>query len=90
MKHLAALILPVLLLGACSTGPAPSTAQAECEQEAQRDPDLQTLRDRYAFASPYFANQVNGELKEAIRQSVQKCMRARGLAPPGGVEAVKK
>ena len=37
----------------------------------------------------YGGYQAYYDLREAKRQAMLRCMRAKGLAPPGGVQAVK-
>ena len=37
----------------------------------------------------YAGYQAYYDLREAKRLAVLRCMRAKGLAPPGGVQAVK-
>ena len=78
--------IPVLACGlaACSTGNGP---QAQCEQQAMQDPAVQEIYTRtngyYTF--PWVQRD---DLLAAKKQATTRCMRAKGLAPPGGVQAV--
>ncbi len=76
-----------LLLGIVLAACAANTPQAECEQQAMQDPKVEEIYTRtngdYTF--PYTARD---QLLDYKRQAVLRCMRAKGLAPPGGVQPV--
>jgi hypothetical protein len=76
-------------LMACSTGTADNSPQAECERQAEKDPAVEAIYSR--TNGDYTSNlyQAFYDLREAKRQAVLRCMRAKGLAPPGGVQVVK-
>lgn len=81
-----ALVTMVLALTACS-GPGDS-GKAQCERQASQDPAVQTI---YARSNGYYTvsgTKQQADLVEATRQAVLRCMRAKGLAPPGGVQPV--
>ncbi len=77
------MLLPgVVLLGCAGSGP-----QADCERQAMQDPAVQDIytRTNGAYTFPWIEH---NELVQAKRQAVLRCMRAKGLAPPGGVQPV--
>jgi hypothetical protein len=81
------LIVPLLALNlaACDSGNSP---QAECERQAEQDP---AVREIYSRTNGDYASsdyQAYYDLREAKRQATLRCMRAKGLAPPGGVQVV--
>ena len=78
------LALAVVLLAACTAG---NTPQAECESQAMNDPDVLEI---YTRTNGYytFDDVQRTQLLDYKRQAVMRCMRAKGLAPPGGVQPV--
>jgi hypothetical protein len=75
-----------LLLASCHGGDTP---QAECERQAEQDPAVRAI---YSGTNGDYAKsgyQAYYDLREAKRQAALRCMRAKGLAPPGGVQAVR-
>ncbi len=80
MKPLALL----LLLASCA---APGTpAERACRAQANDDPLVSSLIAKSA-GSYQFAKEHEYDLAEARRQAQLRCLRARGIAPPGGVAA---
>ncbi len=77
----------LLMLVACG-GPEVSTAQRQCEIAADNDPAVQRAIQQYTATASYATYNI-APLAEARKQAVVRCLRARGLAPRGGVEAVK-
>ena len=78
--------LLTLILGSCNSGDTP---QAECARQAEQDP---AVREIYSRTNGDYAKggyQAYYDLREAKRQAALRCMRAKGLAPPGGVQVVK-
>ena len=77
----------VVLLGAVLAACAgtDNSPQAQCEQLAMQDPAVQNI---YARTDGYytFDGVQRDDLLQAKRQAVMRCMRAKGLAPPGGVQ----
>lgn len=84
MKRLAALCL---LLAACASSEPP--AVRACEAQVNDDPEVRRLIIASA-GSETFALQHHYELDDARQQAKLRCLRARGLAPPGGVEAPQR
>jgi hypothetical protein len=80
-------VLLVLLLLACE-GPSAKTAQLQCEAAADKDPTVQAAIQEYS-ASVTHMNSYKEDVSGVRKQAVYRCLRARGLVPRGGVEAVK-
>jgi hypothetical protein len=73
-----------LLLAACSGGD-PSTPQAACARQADDDPAVKDMQMKAAGSLQYEWD--NSErIQLAKRDATLRCLRARGLAPKGGVE----
>jgi hypothetical protein len=82
-----ALLLPVLL-AACSVGASGDSPQAQCERQAYNDPEVRQIIGNSA------GNYMDGgpqrdQMLWAVRQGTQRCLQKKGLAPPGGVEALQ-
>ena len=77
----------LLLLTACGV-PQGDSPQAKCARQAQKDPAVVELytgnSGLYMQSSAYQA-----ELSVRERQAEDRCLRALGLAPPGGVESIR-
>jgi hypothetical protein len=84
VKEWFALILPVVL-AACATDNSP---RAQCERQADEDPTVQSIyrgdQGDYTRLGPARSN-----LMWAKRQATIKCLQAKGIIPPGGVEPVR-
>ncbi|SHK35846.1 hypothetical protein SAMN02745194_04759 [Roseomonas rosea] len=91
-RALAALAL-LPLLGACVNDPLPranTPEEAACRSEAERAPEVRAIYERMPPAQNATARErVMGEVTAAERNAYLRCMRARGLAPRGGVEPVR-
>ena len=74
------------LLAGCSAARSP--AEQACEREANDSAAVQQLI-LTGLGNPYFQNNSQDELGAAKQQAFLACMRARGLAPKGGVERQK-
>ena len=74
-----------LLLTACGAGD--NSPQAECARQADQDPKVVEIYTRTNGAYT-FAWGEHDELEAAKRAAVLRCMREKGLAPPGGVQQV--
>ncbi len=85
MKHL---VVVCLLLAACAGRNDPPAVQA-CRAQANDDPEVRRLIAASA-GSGSFALNHQYELRDARQQATLRCLRARGLAPPGGVEKPKR
>ena len=84
-------VLPALVAGvlaACSSAPPATTAQARCQQQVNDDPAVKAILVNAPVmgAEPVWQEQ----LAQARRKSVNDCLVAAGLAPPGGVEPVSR
>ncbi|HEY8612454.1 MAG TPA: phosphoribosylamine--glycine ligase [Roseomonas sp.] len=94
-RALPALLMgPLLALAACAANdplpPATNAAEAACRAEAQNTPAVKSAFQRLAPpANPTQRNRVMGEAAAAERAAYLRCMRAKGMAPPGGVEPVR-
>lgn len=82
------LVLLCLLLAACAANHDPPAVQA-CRAQASDDPDVRRLVGASAGGGS-FAREHADELHDAREQAVLRCLRARGLAAPGGVEAPRR
>jgi hypothetical protein len=85
------LVASVLVAGglaACSSAPPATTAQARCQQQVNDDPAVKAILVNAPGmgADPTWREQ----LAQARRKSVNDCLVAAGLAPPGGVEPVNR
>jgi hypothetical protein len=83
-------LVPLLAGGltACSLVAPNDTPQAQCERQADGDPAVVAI---YAHSQGgyTYSSLDRARLAFARRQAVLRCMRAKGLAPPGGVEAIE-
>jgi hypothetical protein len=95
----AALVLPLgtalLLLGACSLfRPSAREIPADqdtpdhraCRAEAQQGPDMQALNRQRNIANEFNTERMAREERVVFNRAYRDCLRARGLALPGGVE----
>ena len=86
-------LLALLALAACRANdplPAPATpAEAACRAEARADPAAKSGYERLEIGNETQRRRVMGEIAAAERVAFLRCMRARGLAAPGGVEPVR-
>ena len=82
-------VLTLVLLSACGLGGGnASTPQVQCEQEAENDPAVLAIYSRTNGAYTYPFG-VHEDLVRAKQAATTRCLRAKGLAPPGGVQAVR-
>ncbi len=81
-------VLLLLLLSACSTA-QPGTPEARCAQQAESDP---AVLDIYTRTNGIYMQSARdqAELKALKREAQLKCLQKLGLAPPGGVQAVRR
>ena len=85
MKYL---VLMALLLPAACAGNKPPEVAA-CERQADDDATVRDLLLKSA-GSEHFQIEHAQDLKDAKARATQACLRRRGLAPPGGVEAPRR
>ena len=71
------LLLSVVLAG-CSSGTGPQT---DCERQAMNDPAVAELFLREPYVD-------RAKLAMVTHEAELRCLRAKGLAPPGGVQSV--
>ncbi len=84
-------LLPLLAcaLAACSSSLGDSP-QAQCERQVNDDPKVAEIYRTSNGEYSYVGYQARDDLLMAKREAVVKCMRAKGLAPPGGVQPVQR
>jgi hypothetical protein len=76
------------MLAACSVGASDNSPQAQCARQAENDPAVVAIYTRTNGA--YTQDQLlRDDLIFARRQATLRCMREKGLAPPGGVQPVQ-
>ena len=76
-----------LLLAACASHDPP--AVQACKVQANDDPEVRRLIAASAGGGSFAFNHQY-DLRDARRQAMLRCLRARGLAAPGGVEAPRR
>lgn len=80
----------VLLLTGCISTPGKPMPDAQCRQAAYDDPQVVNRRSINAGISANgLAREDRDQLDYLQNDAYTRCMRLRGLAPPGGVEAVR-
>lgn len=82
----AALLLLSCALASCAQ---PNTPEAQCERQADEAPEVRELRVK-AAGNDVFFKEHQYEIRDARRRATLACLRARGLAPAGGVEAPRR
>ena len=85
MRPLALALTLALLLAGCSGGAAPGTPEQACAAQASEDPAIKELMMK-AAGSQQFEWDNAERIRLARRDATLRCLRARGLAPAGGVE----
>ena len=89
----AALLLPLLAAcGGAARAPAePEPAGfAECRAEAQRGAEAVSLGRQWTPNNPTQDERLAAERSAAVQRGFDECLRRRGLARGGGVEAVRR
>jgi hypothetical protein len=81
------LLLPLLLSGCALFQTMGSGPEAECRRAADADPKVQDLTMKQISAGATQPD-LKPDIAVARREAYLRCMRKRGLAPPGGVEPV--
>lgn len=79
------LVLLALLAG-CTPPPPATTAQGQCEQQADQDPNVHAL----LVQAPVYSQDPIWQTKLTLarRKAVNACLTTKGLAPRGGVQPV--
>jgi hypothetical protein len=83
-------LVPLLVGGfaACSLLAPDNSPQAQCERQANDDPAVVAIYTHTEGGYTY-SSLDRSRLAFARRQAILRCMRAKGLAPPGGVQPVE-
>jgi hypothetical protein len=81
-------LIVALLLAGCAAATTPPTPQAACEREAQDDPVVRDMRMKGAGSPSYLAWEQE-RMRIAVQEATLRCLRARGIIRPGGVERPK-
>jgi hypothetical protein len=79
--------LPLLAAVLAACGSTDMSPQAECERKADDDPKVAEI---YSRSNGVYTQPILSELAVVKRQATLRCLRAKGLAPPGGVEPVRR
>jgi hypothetical protein len=82
------LVLPLLLAGCGILGPRSSSPQAECEWQANSDPKVESL-SLQEFNRNTQSPDLRPDIAVAKHEATVRCLQARGLVPPGGVQPVR-
>ncbi|WP_424135957.1 hypothetical protein [Roseomonas chloroacetimidivorans] len=86
-------LIALLGLAACAAKdplpPATNAAEAACRKEAQDAPQVDQAFERIQIQDPTQRERVLAQARMAERTAYLRCMRAKGLAAPGGVEPVR-
>ena len=79
-------LIMALAVAGCSA--AEASPEAQCERQAMQDPAVQAIYSRSNGYYTVSGTQQEADLAQAKRQAVMRCTRAKGLAPPGGVQPI--
>jgi hypothetical protein len=83
-------VLLLLALAECSPGGGPdSAARQQCERQAYKDPKVAAIYSSTDGNYTYVGTTARDDLLVATREAVMRCMREKGLLPPGGVQPVR-
>ncbi len=80
-------LVPLLLMACTRNDNSPV---AQCERQAYNDPAVKQMYIAGAFKTNEAAVIGDERFNVAFHQANLKCLREKGLAPPGGVEPVQK
>ncbi|HEY0421089.1 MAG TPA: phosphoribosylamine--glycine ligase [Acetobacteraceae bacterium] len=85
------LLFTLLALAACSSGRREfPMSDAQCRAEAYDKPEVKEAISRYVGLTWNAPDAGKAQADELAREAYLNCMRARGLAPPGGVEKPRR
>lgn len=88
----------LVLLGACGLAREVTPAMPEgpdtpehraCWTEARNAPEVRALNREMNPNNTFNQTRLEGEVRQAQLRAYHNCLRERGLAPPGGVEALR-
>ena len=82
------LLLSLLTLGLAACGPTGDSPEAQCARQAEQDPTVQSIYRGNQGDYTQLGN-ARSNLLWAKRQATLKCLREKGLGPPGGVEPIR-
>lgn len=82
------LLLMPLLAGCGVFGPSDDSPRAECEWQANKDPKVTDIELKQ-FTATTLSPDLRPDLAVARHEAMQRCLQARGLAGPGGVEPLR-
>lgn len=85
-----AILLAAALARCAASGGGGNTPEDRCRQQAYEDPAVKDAVERTATTSPAVRVPAMMLRDDLIRRFIQKCLAAQGLAPPGGVEPVRR
>jgi hypothetical protein len=95
--RLAGFGLALLLLAGCGGRTAPAVPLGEdtpdhqaCRAEARRSPGVTALNAQRNTLNQLNAERLANEERVLVAHAYRDCLRARGLAAPGGVEPVRQ
>lgn len=80
-------LLGVMLAG-CTVTPKDNSPQAQCARDAYNDPRVKELYAQTPDGMYTQQSEERRKMDEALRQATIRCLQAKGLAIPGGVEPV--
>lgn len=78
----------LLALSACTATSGQLTDQQACERQANEDPVVKDMLLK-AAGSPHYLLDEQDEIRAARQAATLRCLRARGVIRPGGVERQK-
>lgn len=82
-------LLCALLAGCAAAAQDPPEVQA-CKEQASQDSEVKRLQAINAGSQSFQAQHGEQDLVDARQAATLRCLRARGLAPPGGVERPRR
>lgn len=88
--------LALLLLAGCGGRAASDASLGEdtpdhqaCRAEARRSPDVLALNAQRNSLNQWNTERLDNESRVVVARAYRDCLRTRGLAAPGGVEAIR-
>jgi hypothetical protein len=87
-RRFAAVVIVILLSACAGPGQTSSDPVGACTATARQDPDVEAVRNKQ-LAGFYQNYLFEADYKQALNRAIDRCLAAKGLARPGGVEAVR-